>query len=951
MPKFFAYKRSAVAVATALGVGTVLGIASQQAAAQEAARVVVTGSQIPRVDAETPAPVQVITSDQIKASGFTTISDVLQSITANGQGTLSQGFGRAFAGGSSGVSLRGLTVGSTLVLIDGHRMAPYPLSDDGQRPFVDISNIPFEAVDRIEILKDGASAIYGSDAMAGVVNVILKKSFVGTSMTADYGTSQHGGGQTKHLSVIHGFGNAAGGDSGYFAIEYRHQDPVMLSQRSGDWANMNWSGQGGNDMRPGTVNANAATPRFKVPYLQVPGSSVASGAGSFAFFPGSGCSYASFAAGGCIFNNTWAQIQPGTENVNLLASSTTRFSNDWELNLKASLFDSKSEQIGQPAAIPFSSFAGVTAFGPNLPVRIIGARPAGTFQVPATYPGNTLGVAANIRGTLPLSDWPRGFAQDYDTKATRLVAELTGSLAGWDVKGSAGYTKVETAIRYSGLINFSGLATALADPVDPFLLGGGNDPFNLNRVSPVVNNTVSDVLKFVELRGNRELAKLQGGPLSLGVGVSYVTKDLNNPNPIERQLGLIAVPGAYAIGSDSDKSFYAELVAPVLKTLELDAAARYDDYNTYGSTTTPKVGFKFTPIKQFGIRGTASRGFRAPAATENGVSGSLFGFNQVVDPVLCPNPANPASAANVSGQCSLQVAYLQAANKSLQPEKSKSYTLGFIAEPIPRWSSTLDYYRITVDNQIITAASLPGFNFLPGAVRGAPQQVTFGDGSTGMSPVGLIQYVNSPWVNGQSTTTSGLEFETKYKFDLKQYGHLTAGVMYTHMINYDVTIGGTTFKLAGTHGPTVVSGDTGNPRDRAQLNFTWERGQWTVNTQTNYVSGYDVTDPSIGNNDCQTSLNNSATAFDNTGVWPSQYCKVGSFTYTNLNGNYKVGKNWTLFGSIVNLFDQKPPVDMQTYAGGGFNGSSAGIGIPFNPSLHQVGAIGRFYSIGANYKF
>ena len=132
--------------------------------------------------------------------------------------------------------------------------------------------------------------------------------------------------------------------------------------------------------------------------------------------------------------------------------------------------------------------------------------------------------------------------------------------------------------------------------------------------------------------------------------------------------------------------------------------------------------------------------------------------------------------------------------------------------------------------------------------------------------MGLIQYVNSPWINGQSTDTSGLELETRYKFDLKQYGHLTAGLMYTHMLKYDVTIGGNTYKLAGTHGPTVVSGDTGNPRDRAQVTLTWEKGPWTLNTETNYVSSYDVTDPSVGNTDCQTSLNNSATAFANTGV-------------------------------------------------------------------------------------
>ncbi|HEX8785353.1 MAG TPA: TonB-dependent receptor plug domain-containing protein, partial [Telluria sp.] len=143
-------------------------------AQQTPQRVVVTGSLIARTDQETASPVQVLTAADLKQSGYTSVSDVLRDITANGQGTLSQSFNRAFASGASGISLRGLTVGATLVLIDGHRMAPFPLSDDGQRPFVDISNIPFDAVDHIDILKDGASSTYGSDAIAGVVNVILK---------------------------------------------------------------------------------------------------------------------------------------------------------------------------------------------------------------------------------------------------------------------------------------------------------------------------------------------------------------------------------------------------------------------------------------------------------------------------------------------------------------------------------------------------------------------------------------------------------------------------------------------------------------------------------------------------------------------------------------------------------------------------------------------------------
>jgi iron complex outermembrane receptor protein len=141
--------------------------------AQTPQRVVVTGSLISRTDTETPTPVQVLTAQDIQKSGKTSVAELLNDLAANGQGTLGTGFSGAFANGASGISLRGLTVGATLVLVDGHRLAPYPLSDDAQRAFVDVSSIPFDAIDSIEVLKSGASSLYGSDAIAGVVNIKL----------------------------------------------------------------------------------------------------------------------------------------------------------------------------------------------------------------------------------------------------------------------------------------------------------------------------------------------------------------------------------------------------------------------------------------------------------------------------------------------------------------------------------------------------------------------------------------------------------------------------------------------------------------------------------------------------------------------------------------------------------------------------------------------------------
>jgi iron complex outermembrane receptor protein len=187
--------------------------------------VVVTGSAIPRIDAETSSPVTVISAVQIQRSGLTTLSDVVKSISADNSGSIPNSFSNGFAAGASGVALRGLTVNSTLVLIDGHRSASYAVSDDGQRSFVDLNTIPLAAVDRIEVLKDGASALYGADAIAGVVNIILKSSYHGMEASADVGTSQHGGGFTRKATMLLG-----GGDldtdhyNAYFSAQYvQHQ--------------------------------------------------------------------------------------------------------------------------------------------------------------------------------------------------------------------------------------------------------------------------------------------------------------------------------------------------------------------------------------------------------------------------------------------------------------------------------------------------------------------------------------------------------------------------------------------------------------------------------------------------------------------------------------------------------------------------------------------------------
>jgi len=946
------FKRTVFAHALSIAFGTSTAmLVLQPAFAQNATnlqRVEVTGSNIARADKETPSPVQVISAEELKSSGYTTINEVLQNLTANGQGTLSKGFSGAFASGASGVSLRGLSLGATLILIDGHRMAPYPLADDAQRSFVDISSIPFAAVERIEVLKDGASAVYGSDAIAGVVNVILKKNFEGTSISAETGTTQKGGGTTRSFSLAQGFGNADSGNSGYVAIEARHGDAVKLSQRSGDWTKFDWRDEGGMDLRPGARNDLTASPRVSRPMLQIPGSSTAV-ASNFVFLPG--CTYTDWRASNCQYTNTWAQLQPETDNLNLIGRWNSKLSSDWDLRLTGSRFESKTNVANTQAAIPTGTFAGVTAIGLGQIPTVVGAN--SKYTVPATYPGNTLGVAANVRGYLPDFDTRH---TDVKTVASRAAAELNGTAAGWDINVAAGYTKVETTQTFKGYINFANLYAALNDVANPFLIAGGNSQAMLDKVSPIVNNTTTSELTFVDGRASRELMQLAGGPLSMGVGYSFTYKKGYSPNALEASTGAMALPGAYAAGNETSNSVFAEFVAPVAKNLELDAAIRYDKFDTYGNSTTPKVAFKYAPIKEVTLRGTASWGFRAPGAAENGDAGSQFSFNAIRDPLLCSvslanGKPNLTAAANVPAFCSFNPTYLQTTSKSLEPEKSKSFTLGLILEPVKGWSTTLDYYKVTIDGQIVSESSTPSYDPLQHIVRVGSQNVTFGDGSTGLSPVGPIQYATTGYVNAQSTSTSGLEFETKYKFKLDAGSALTAGIQLSRMFDYIQTINGVAYDLAGTHGPTIVGGNTANPQNRAQFTLAYENGPWNLTSTTNYVGSYDLTDPSLAVTTCTDGANAYNAQFANGADIPTKYCTVGAFTTTNLSVKYQYSKALTLRGTVVNLFDATPPVDLNTYGGTGANGSSGGSGAPYNPSLHQAGAIGRFIGVGLDYKF
>ncbi len=952
-------------------VGIGLAVASALAQGQQSTdsttppaleKITVTGSSIPRVDTETPSPVQVITETQLKQSGYTTIAQVLGNITANGQGTLSQGFSGAFAAGAQAVSLRGLNSSATLVLIDGHRVGANPMFDDGQRSFVDIGSIPFDAIERVEIVKDGASAQYGSEAMAGVVNIILKKSLVGTIVNAEGGYATEGGGATQHYSLAHGWGDLDKDNyAAYAIVEFHHENAITNASRfgKGDWTTLNYTGIGGYNWTPGVPNADRPTPL--VPgsiYLYNPAGNLPASAANTQFLSGSCSSWAKLNSGGCAYSPL-GDIQPATQNLNYLLSLTNKLAGGWQLATKASLFTSDVyvQNSAQGAPPTFPTFLnpsvgvhGTVPFVVNYPLNAVSP-----VTIPANYPGNRLGAPAEVIGY----DASGPTAETIiETRNYRLAFDLTGTLGDWDTGTALTLSRINQFDNNQGTQNGEAMYFALNRAVSPYNILGGNSPADTAAIYPPNTTNMYSELGQLELHASRSLGKLNGGDLELSVGGSYLYTKTRSPAP--DLYAAAAVPSntfvQFVNGQQTDTALFAEVFAPVTKQLELDGHARYDHLSQAGTYNafTPSFGFKWTPSTIVAVRGTLATGFRAPNVAETGASGLTFASGN--DTLLCPDAANPAPGTPVAS-CGPTPFYQTGFGGHLNPEKSRSATLGVILEPIKGWSSTFDLYDIKINNQIYTpppsVASTPVRSQVPinGLCYGATPSQTANCTIPG-GDRGLLLYLQSGYENTNDTEVRGFELESHYKWRFGAAGSLYAGLDWSHTLSYVLNVGGVGYQLAGTHGPELIGGDTGNPKDRIQATFTYDIGPWDITAVENYISGYSNLDPSyVGSlgipNTCANNLSvYSGVQFSSYtgGVanFPGSWCQTGSFYTTDATVRYSYTKELVLHFAVNNLFNRQPPFDANTYGGSPYQ---------YNPSMHMAGAVGRFVQAGLTYSF
>ncbi len=479
--------------------------------------------------------------------------------------------------------------------------------------------------------------------------------------------------------------------------------------------------------------------------------------------------------------------------------------------------------------------------------------------------------------------------------------------------------------------------------------------------APETSTHPSSTLGVGDLHASRSLFDMPGGPLSLGAGVQYIHKALNTTDPPSVVSGAQEGVLFYSVGSQDDIAEFLELGGKIFPQLEVTAAGRYDHYDTYGGSFTPKFGLKYSPWQQFTVRGTWGKGFRAPSIAEAGQAGLAFGQGNTNDPVLCPN-----GTANVKGTfnalCSYPAVGVQGSNPNLRAVNSQNATFGVIFEPIKAFNVSVDWYYIKLTNDIISAASAGGFyvdsiELVRGPSANLPVCTATTTGGVPCptkveaTPVGYPAYTLVPYVNAGETKTSGYDLDMRGQFDLGDYGRLKGEINATYIEQYELIANNTIFNLAGTHGPQSISGDTGNPRGRAVTSLTWETGPVSTTLSMNYQSSFKIIDPSSGYTTCLAALQGrSPSAYGSAlsgsvTTLPSQwygYCSVHHFTSVNLYSSYQATDHLQVHGSITNLFGSPAPVDLQTYGGGAELAYT---------TLDQDGAVGRFFLAGITYKF
>ena len=794
----------------------------------------VVGSRIKRLDSETPSPVIRITQADLLATGFSNVEDALRALPFNSAGTISpEGSGTGFASGTSTVNFRGLGNNNTLVLINGRRAVPSGAGAfNGFQSVIDLRQIPTSAIESLEILKDGASAIYGSDAVAGVLNIQLKRSYSGVGVDVSFGNTFGTDSQEVTAFIISGAHNEK--TSMVAMIDYAHRNMIMnrdldFSKNADLRHDKTSTSQIEVDPVTGLVIGAdlRSTSTFPARFF-IPGTTTIRTFLDRTTDPNPANAVATSRATGAGFYNFQqdSTLLPGQTSRGMSVSVKHEFSNT--LYGFADVLFKRIETINLSAPSPF----GTTDKGSGTNNRLV---------VPADSPFNPYGtryfgsagraielstfrlVNAGPRFVDTTSDYPRyvvglggTLANEWAWESAYMFAQGSFDNAS---PGTAFDSRVQEALK--GL-NIGGQILY----ANPF---GREDP----RVTDYYSGTNPTKTRFsaelydVSVSGN--LFALPAGNIGAAVGAEYRSEKLVDVRTLENESGNV-VGGSEGFGYSGNRqvtSAYAELKVPVLKSLELQLAARWEDYSDFGRTTKPKVAAGWRPAKWLMVRGSFSQSFKAPDLAYLYQTGSVsFTPNQIFDP---RRPDQPSSQIKTVGR----------GNPDLQPEETNTTYAGIVVD-VPGGifkglSFDVGYFRFDQKNLITrdsASFTLANELLLP-AGRVVRKALTPAEIAAGFT-VGILDFVANDWINANKQIIAGWDFGVNYTRNVRGWGNFRLGATATYTEKYErksvSSLGATTtIDLDGT--------DT-LPLWRGSATFSWTRGDWASSVFINYIGSY-----------------------------------------------------------------------------------------------------------------
>ncbi len=722
----------------------------------ELSKVTVTGSHIKQVDIEGPSPLLTIDRDVIEKSGATTVSELLRRLPISYGDTFSETYGQGFAPGSSGIALRGLGQNRTLVMLNGRRVAPYGFGQDISQSFVDLNSIPLAAVERVEVLKDGASATYGSDAIAGVVNIILRSDYEGSEVGLGYGQSSEGDGNETNLTAV--TGTSGEKSSVTFSFDYFNRKGIGRGDR--DFSeSADHTDQGGEDF------SSFAPPLANVLDL----------AGNFLAPPGT------------YDFNPYVSLVPDSERI----GATLNF-----------LYD-----IGENTSVFVDLLANRTQTDYEFAATPVFA----DFVVPAGQAFNTYGQ--DVLVLWRMDEWGQR-KNEVTTDAYRVTAGLEGLAAGWDWTGAFNFSRSDTSQEGKNYVSLSALTDAVDnDEVNPFGTSA-NDPAAIAATKVGVSRDAVSELYGVDAKASAELWQLDAGPVALAVGAEWRHESLEDKPDSASEAGDVVGQGGTSTEGDRDVgAAFVEFNIPIVSDFELQLAGRYENYSDFGDTLKPKVGLRYQPIRSVLLRASWGQGFRAPSLQELYL-GQTVSFEPIQDAVTC-------AAFGAPPDCVVPTPVALEGNEELDAEKSESFNIGALFEPLRDFTIQIDYWNYHISDAISQDPQYVVDNegSFPGRVIRDPD---FGN---------AIVAIDNSFFNIAEVKTDGLDLDIRYLWDTANAGAFSIRAIATYLTSFERKA------FDGEPWEDLV-GEYRYPKWRNITSFGWAGGNHGVVVAANYTDSY-----------------------------------------------------------------------------------------------------------------